>query len=92
MTESVGPRKKQPILYDDHLDPTKTELYYFIDTRLGKHTCMAGCEFCWLKRDHLREHKQDIEEARTVISQLKEQGYIVVPLLPEGVGLACARV
>ncbi|MTI30034.1 radical SAM protein [Xanthovirga aplysinae] len=74
---------KKPIIYDDHTDPSKTELHYYIDTRLGKKTCKAMCEFCWLKRDHLSEHVEEPEVALQRIRGLAKKGYTVIPMVSD---------
>ncbi|WP_109853401.1 hypothetical protein [Aquimarina sp. AU58] len=74
---------KKPIIYDDHTDPSKTELHYYLDTRLGKKTCKALCEFCWLKRDHLSQHVEEPEVAIQRIRGLAAKGYTVLPMVSD---------
>lgn len=74
---------KKPIIYDDHTDPSKIELYYYLDTRLGKKTCKALCEFCWLKRDHLSSHVEEPEDAIRRIRGLSKNGYTVAPMVSD---------
>ena len=78
-----GARTKKPILFDDHTDESKIELMYFVDSRVGKRTCKARCEFCFLKRPHLEDHAQDIDEAQHIIGQLRAQGYSVMPIVSD---------
>ncbi len=74
---------KPPMLFDDHTDEDVVELYYLIDSRLGRNTCKAACEFCWLKRPHLSEFKQDVDVARRMIGLLRGQGYKVSPMVSD---------
>jgi len=84
MATDVQPSsRKQPILFDDHTDSSVVELQYFIDTRVGKKTCMAKCEFCWLNREHLSGFHQDLHEAQDIIQNLRTQGYKVVPIVSD---------
>ncbi|MCB9748797.1 MAG: radical SAM protein [Myxococcales bacterium] len=87
MSHSSGPKHtsaaKAPIIFDDHTDLSKIELQYFIDTRVGKQTCQARCEFCWLDRDNVRGFHQDVDEAARVITRLREQGFKVVPIVSD---------
>lgn len=82
-TETTPRPDKKPIIFDDHTDLSKIELQYFIDARIGKSTCMAKCEHCWLQRPHLRDHVQDLDEAIDMIGKLRDQGYAVVPIVSD---------
>jgi wyosine [tRNA(Phe)-imidazoG37] synthetase (radical SAM superfamily) len=74
---------KLPIIFDDHLDHSKIELQYFVDTRIGKNTCKAKCEFCWLDKPHLNHFKQEPEEAEVIIKGLERNGFKVVPIVSD---------
>ena len=74
---------KKPILYDDHTNESEILLYYFVDTRLGKNTCQALCEFCWLKKDHLSRHVEEPDVAIERIRGLTKNGYTVSPMVSD---------
>ena len=74
---------KKPIIFDDHTDHSKIELYYYVDTRVGKPTCMARCEHCWLDREHSKDFVQDVEEAKRIIAALRTQNFRVSPMVSD---------
>lgn len=74
---------RQPIIFDDHTDHSKIELYYYVDTRVGKPTCMAKCEHCWLDREHSKDFAQDVEEAKRIIAALRAQNCRVSPMVSD---------
>lgn len=82
-TPTASDSEKMPIIFDDHTDPTTIELQYFIDTRIGKNTCKARCEFCFLDREHINDFHQDVEQARQMIDKLRARGYKVVPIVSD---------
>ncbi|MGL6261549.1 hypothetical protein [Vibrio sp. WXL210] len=74
---------KKPILFDDHISTDETEVQYILDTRVGKKTCMAMCEFCFLNRPGMENYSEPPEVAAANIQALREQGYKVVPLVTD---------
>ena len=71
------------ILYDYH-SRERIELYYFVDTTVKKETCMARCAHCYLEtNDAVRNFKQDLVKATTVVGNLRAQGYKVSPLVSD---------
>ena len=83
MTIEAATAPKKPILFDDHTDLSKIELQYIVDARVGKKTCMAMCEFCWMNRPSTANFVQEPEEALTIINGLKKNGYKVIPLVSD---------
>lgn len=78
------PRKqKKPILFDDHTDRSTTEIQYFVDTRIGKQTCQALCEFCFFDKPHISSHVEAPELAIRRITALRNRGYKVVPIVAD---------
>ena len=77
-----GPVKK-PIIFDDHTDYSQIELQYYVDTRVGKPTCMARCEHCWLDHEHSKDFVQDVGEARRIIAALRHQNFRVTPMVSD---------
>jgi MoaA/NifB/PqqE/SkfB family radical SAM enzyme len=77
------PPEVKPIGHDYH-DRSTTELYYGLDARTGKRTCMAACEHCFLRGNpRASAFKQDVAEAAEIIAKLRARGYVVAPGLSE---------
>ncbi len=76
-------RERPPIRHDDHTDTTSLEFYYLVDSRVGRSTCKAMCEFCWLRRPHLEDFRQEPAEAERIIELMRAQGHRVSPMVSD---------
>lgn len=95
-TQNVGTIRdirvsNKPISYDDHgsipidvpfqnIKPADIDLYFNMDTRVGKMTCQQACSHCFfISEKEARNKFIDLKQAFEITQCLREKGYAVFP-------------
>lgn len=95
MNSQINPKDtsvcNKPISYDYHgslpievpfkdIEPKDIDIYFNMDTRVGKVTCQQACSHCFfISEKEVRNKSIDLKQAFEITKCLKQKGYSVFP-------------